>query len=57
MVFVASPTVCRKGLDPFYIVVSYNIKWAKTSWTYSIIVVFMGKEEEVLPKLLVSLIH
>ena len=27
-------TVCSKSLDPFYIV-TYYIKWVKTSWTYS----------------------
>ena len=27
-------TVCPRGLDTFYIV-PYNIKWVKTSWTYS----------------------
>ena len=28
-------TVCPRILVPFYIV-SYNIKWVMTSWTYSI---------------------
>ena len=28
-------TVCTRYLDPFY-VVTYYMKWAKTSWTYSI---------------------
>ena len=29
-------TVCPRRSDPFYLV-SYNIKWITTSWTYSII--------------------
>ena len=31
--------VCPKSLDPFYIV-TYYIKWVKTSWTYLIISLF-----------------
>ena len=29
-------TVCTRSLDPLYIV-SHNMNWAKTSWTYSIV--------------------
>ena len=32
--FSVRHTVCPRSLDLFYIV-SYNIKWVKTSWTYS----------------------
>ena len=32
--FLISFTVNPKSLDPFYIIVTYNIKWTKTSWTY-----------------------
>ena len=30
-------TVCPRSGDPFYIV-SYNMKWVTTSWTYSMLV-------------------
>ena len=30
-----SHTLCPRSSDPFY-VVSYNMKWVTTSWTYSI---------------------
>ena len=30
----ATGTYVPRSLDPFYIV-SYNVKWTKTSWTYS----------------------
>ena len=35
--FVLSHTVCPRSLDPIYIVSNY-IKWFKTSWTYSTLI-------------------
>ena len=32
---IRKSTICPRSLDPFNIV-SYYVKWAKTSWTYSV---------------------
>ena len=32
--FVLNSAICPRSLDPFYIV-SFYIKWVKTSWTYT----------------------
>ena len=35
-------TVCPRSSDPFYIV-SYNIKWVTTSWTFSMKIILWAQ--------------